>query len=314
MDPFIRPLYSTIFLVILVIGSIVIVGLLTNLSTHEELHATTSGDAELRAYLMNHPPDKFVYSENVHWGHSYAFDASIQTTSIPTLGLLTLDESIQGTATTAIRMDDIETLNRLGIGYAVSSPIGTIALTLGPSPYWSMEQDFSGARYWKLWSEPSPSRVTSAFALSQDECISMKGCALEEDPWRNHRFHDPLKRGNERIVLTQKGTFVWDEVVNQTNLLGLYKVCLVYEQIGSFEDYSIRFNDQSLSLEKSDGWNMACQNVQLDRRLHVEFELNSDGSSWINPLGFSGRSSEIVDSTGLRIHHLELNRVNPAKA
>ena len=39
-------------------------------------------------------------------------------------------------------MDDIETLNQLGIGYAVSSPIGTIALTLGPSPYWSMEQDF----------------------------------------------------------------------------------------------------------------------------------------------------------------------------
>ena len=71
MDPFIRPLYSTIFLVMLVIGSMMSVGLLTNLSTHEELHATTSGDAELRSYLMNHPPDKFVYSENVHWGHSY---------------------------------------------------------------------------------------------------------------------------------------------------------------------------------------------------------------------------------------------------
>ena len=86
MDPFIRPLYSSIFLVMLVIGSMMSVGLLTNLSSHEELHATTSGDAELRTYLMNHPPDKFVYSENVHWGHSYAFDASIQTTSIPTPG------------------------------------------------------------------------------------------------------------------------------------------------------------------------------------------------------------------------------------
>ncbi|MEC8106269.1 MAG: hypothetical protein VX115_00875, partial [Candidatus Thermoplasmatota archaeon] len=71
MDPFIRPLYSTVFLVMLIIGSMMSVGLLTNLSTHEELHATASGDAELQAYLMNHPPDKFVYSENVHWGHSY---------------------------------------------------------------------------------------------------------------------------------------------------------------------------------------------------------------------------------------------------
>ena len=202
MDPFIRPLYSTIFLVMLVIGSMMSVGLLTNLSTHDELHATTSGDAELRTYLMNHPPDMFVYSENVHWGHSYAFDASIRTTSIPTLGLLTLDESIQGAATTAIHMDDIETLNLLGIGYAVSSPIGTIALTLGPSPYWSMEQDFFGSRYWKLWNEPSPSRVTSVVALSQDRCISMRGCTLEDDPWRNHRFNDPLERGDKPVSYT----------------------------------------------------------------------------------------------------------------
>ena len=314
MDPFIRPMYSTIFLVMLMLGSIMSVGLLTSLATHEELHATTSGDADLRAFLMNHPPDKFVYSENVHWGHSYAFDASIQTSSMPTLGLLTLDESIQGAATTAIRMDDIETLNRLGIGYAVSSPIGTIALTLGPSPYWSMEQEFSGSRYWKVWSEPSPSRVTSVVALSQDGCISMKGCTLEDDPWRNHRFNDPLERGDKRIVLHQKGAFGWNEVVNDANLQGLHKVCVTYEQIGAFEDYSIRIKNQTLSLEKSSGWNMACQNVQLDQRLDIEFELHSDGSSWINPLGFSGRSSEIVDSTGLRIHHFELNRVNPAKA
>lgn len=314
MDPFIRPLYSTIILVMLMLGSIMSVGLLTNLATHEELHATTLGDADLRAYLMNHPPDKFVYSENVHWGHSYAFDASIQTTSVPTLGLLTLDESIQGAATTAIRMDDIETLNRLGIGYAVSSPIGTIALTLGPSPYWSLEQEFSGSRYWKVWNDPSPSRVTSVIALSQDGCVLMKGCTLEDDPWRNHRFNDPLERGDERIVLHQKGDFVWNEVENDTNLQGLHKVCVIYEQIGSFEDYSIRINNQSLSSVKSSGWNMACQHVQLQQRLDVEFELHSDGSSWINPLGFSGRSSGIVDSTGLRIHHLELNRVNPAKA
>ena len=102
--------------------------------------------------------------------------------------------------------------------------------------------------------------------------------------------------------------------MNETSLQGLYKVCVVYEQIGSFEDYSVRLNDQPMSLKKSSGWNMDCQNVQLDQRLNVEFELSSDGTSWINPLGFSGRSSDILDSTGLRIHHLELNRVNPAKA
>ena len=89
---------------------------------------------------------------------------------------------------------------------------------------------------------------------------------------------------------------------------------MVYEQIGLFEDYSITINDQSLDMRKTAGWNNACKNVQLDQILNVEFELASDGSSWINPLGFSGRSSEIVDSTGIRIHHFELKRVIPAKA
>ena len=88
----------------------------------------------------------------------------------------------------------------------------------------------------------------------------MKGCALEEDPWRNHRFNDPLERGDDRIVLNQKGIFVWNEVVNQTSLQGLYKVCIVYEQIGSFEDYSIRYNGQSLSLRSPEvgTWRVKC--------------------------------------------------------
>ena len=55
MDSFIRPMYSTVFLVALMIGSILSVGLLTNLSSHDELHATTSGDAQLREYLASNP-------------------------------------------------------------------------------------------------------------------------------------------------------------------------------------------------------------------------------------------------------------------
>ena len=89
------------------------------------------------------------------------FDPSIRTTSVPSLNLLTLDETVHQKATAAIRSNDIPTLRSLNIGHAVSSQIGTLALTLGPSPYWSVEQSFDGARYWKLWDEPSPSRVTN---------------------------------------------------------------------------------------------------------------------------------------------------------
>ena len=255
-----------------------------------------------------------MYTENVHWGHSYAFDASIQTSSIPTLGLLTLDETIQSTATTAIRMDDVQTLRALNIGYAVSSPIGTIALTLGPSPYWSMEQSFQGARYWKLWDEPSPSHVTFAVALNTTTCEVMKGCNMEQDPWRNHRFNDPLDRGEYRIVLDRKGTYSWENVVDDVNVQGLHNVCFLYEQIGDFNSYRINVNDQALNLNKNSGWNHECINVQINQTLDVDIEMTQDGTFWINPLGFSGRSSEIIDSTGLRIHHIELKRVNNPKA
>ena len=312
MDPFIRPLFSTIFLVGLMLGSMLSIGLLVNLSAHDELHATSKGDQDLREYLSNYPPSGYVYSENVHWGHSYGFDPSIKTTSVPSLGLLTLDETVHQKATAAIRSNDIPTLRSLNIGHAVSSPIGTLALTLGPSPYWSVEQSFDGARYWKLWDEPSPSRVLLTTGLNTTVCENMKGCALEQDPWRNHRFYDPLNLGQERIVLNQKGTYSWEDVVNRTTLQGLHNVCLLYEQIGDFESYRFKFNGQTFNPEKSPGWHYECLNVELNMTLDVGFELNEDGSRWINPLGFSGRSSHILDSTGLRIHYIELKSgINP---
>ena len=314
MDPFIRPLYSTIFLVILLMGSLFAVGLMVQLSEHDELHATTPGDIQLREYLSNHPPDQFVYTENIHWGHAFAFNPSLQTSSVPTLGLLTLDESIQAQATTALRMDDVQTLRQLGIGYALSSPIGTAALTLGPSPYWSMEQSFEGARYWKLWDDPSPSRVLDFVALNTTVCEATKGCHLEEDPWRNHRFNDPLDRDSKRMNLIGKGHYSWENVVNDSNIVGTYQVCIVYEQIGSFESYQIALNGQSIPLAQNLGWNHQCINAKLNTSIDLAFTLEEDGTTWINPLGFSGRSSEILDSTGLRLHHIELKRINDAKA
>ena len=313
MDPYIRPLFSSIVLVGLMLGSVLSVGLLVNLSTHDELHATAHGDAELREYLSAYPPDGFVYSENVHWGHSYGFDPSLKTTSIPSLGLLTLDETVQSAATTAIRVDDVQTLRSLKIGHAVSSPIGTLALTLGPSPYWSVEQSFHGARFWKLWDEPSPSRVIITTVLNTSMCEQMKGCALEQDPWRNHRFHDPLNRGEERIVLDQKGTYFWENVVNQTTVQGMRNVCILYEQIGDFNSYEFNINGQSMNVEEYPGWHHDCMNVELNSTMDIGVELIESGTTWINPLGFSGRNAQILDSTGLRIHHIELKSAIGAK-
>ena len=141
-----------------------------------------------------------------------------------------------------------------------------------------------------------------------------KGCNLEEDPWRNHRFNDPLDRGPERMNLIGKGHYSWENAVNDSNIVGSYQVCIVYEQIGSFESYQIALNGQSIPVETKPGWNHQCMNAKLNMTIDLVFSLEEDGTTWINPLGFSGRSSEIFDSTGLRLHHIELKRINDAKA
>jgi len=306
MDPYYKPIISALFLSALILGSILTAGLFVQLSQHEELHASTSGDERLRVWLEENPPDAIIYSENIHWGHTYSFVTNIKTTSIPTLGLLTLDDEIQQSATAAIRNDDITRLRELGVGYAVSSPIGSLAPYLASSPHWSVEKSYDGARYWKLFDAPSPERVAVVSSLSQAQCIEANGCDLRDDPWRNHRYSDLLSLGEQRMVITKQGQIDWNKAIDDPGLRGRYNVCLLYEQIGTDLDYTINFNQVSISPEDKSGWRYECRTLQFDETLNISIHLEHDGKWWINPLGFSGRSGQIIDSTGLRIHHFEV--------
>lgn len=306
MDPYYKPIISAMCLSALILGSILTAGLFVQLAQHEELHASTSGDEKLRLWLEENPPDEIIYSENIHWGHTYSFVTNIKTTSIPTLGLLTLDDEIQQDATAAIRNDDITRLRELGVGYAVSSPIGTLAPYLASSPHWAVEKSYDGARYWKLYDAPSPERVAVVSNLSQTPCIEASGCDLRQDPWRNHRYSDLLSLGEQRMIITAAGQIDWNKAIDDPGLRGRFNVCLLYEQIGTELDYTINFNQVSISPEDKSGWRYVCTTLQFDEQLNISIHLENDGKWWINPLGFSGRSGQIIDSTGLRIHHFEV--------
>ena len=306
MDPYYKPIISAMCLSALVLGSILTAGLFVQLSQHEELHASTSGDERLRMWLEQNPPNEIIYSENIHWGHTYSFATSVKTTSIPTLGLLTLDDEIQQAATAAIRNDDIPRLRDLGIGYAVSSPIGTLAPYLASSAHWSVEKSYDGARYWKLYDAPSPERVAVVSNLSKTPCLETNGCELKLDPWRNHRYSDLLLLGEQRMVITKQGKIDWNQAIDDPGLRGRFNVCLLYEQIGTGLEYTINFNQVSISPEDKSGWRHECTTLQFDEQLNLSINLEHDGEWWINPLGFSGRSDQIIDSTGLRIHHFEV--------
>ena len=310
MDPYYKPIISSICLTALIVGSILTAGLFVQLSQHQELHASTSGDERLRIWLEDNPPDSIIYSENIHWGHTYSFATNIETSSIPTLGLLTLNSEIQQDATSAIRNDDISRLRELNIGYAVSSPIGSLAPYLATSPHWSVEKNYDGARYWKLHDAPSPSHVAVVSSLSHGTCIEASGCDLNQDPWRNHRYGDLLSLGDNRMVMTKQGQIDWNGAIDDVGISGRFNVCLLYEQIGTGLDYSIQFNQVTISPDDKSGWRFVCAMVQFERQLDVSINLENDGEWWINPLGFSGRGEHIIDSTGLRIHHFEVLQAN----
>jgi hypothetical protein len=43
-------------------------------------------------------------------------------------------------------------------------------------------------------------------------------------------------------------------------------------------------------------------------QLEIDWVDDESGSRWLNPLGLSGRSDVLLDSTGIRLHWLEIKQ------
>jgi hypothetical protein len=74
----------------------------------------------------------------------------------------------------------------------------------------------------------------------------------------------------------------------------------VAEKVG---DIDASFNGIEI---KGEGWTQTCM-VSSNQTQIIEA---GGGSSWINPIGLSGRGDRIFDETGLRLHWIELRSVN----
>ena len=104
----------------------------------------------------------------------------MQTTSIPTLGLLLVDESIHPLATSAINYNNATKIRELGIDYAISSPIGSLGWKLAESRYWSIINDIDGSRLWQFnYNGDSPQATLAIIDLNS--CI--ENCEVRLDPW-----------------------------------------------------------------------------------------------------------------------------------
>lgn len=256
---------------------------LSELSEHDELHVISNGEANLFNMLDELPEDSIVYTENEHWGHIYSIPEHIGVTSVPTLGILNQEYSIQNAATTAIIYDDISRLQELGITHALASPKGIMMQYIQASTHWE-----------KLWS----SGASVVYILEDDNMVSqyhkVEGENMRPDPWSSLRELDPFNLGDERLYLTE-GTHHFN--VNDTTS---YQVCVMVEFVG---DVSAIVNGNEY---QGSGWYNSCKSAGDGG---FDIVIQSEAEYWINPLGASGRGDQMIDETGIRIHWVETTHI-----
>lgn len=252
---------------------------LSELSQHDELHVVSRGDEILFEMLNGLPEDSIVYTENEHWGHIYSVPEHIGITSVPTLGILNQEHSIQNAATTAIVLDDIPRLKKLGVTHAIASPKGIMMQYIQASIHWE-----------KLWSVGG----STVYILENDNMIShfdkVEGENMRPDPWSSLRSRDPFELGDDRLYLTEGNH---EFAVNDTIA---YQICVMVEFVG---DVTAVVNENRF---EGSGWYNSCA---YGGNGGFDITIESESKIWINPLGASGRGDVLFDETGVRVHWVE---------
>ena len=147
---------------------------------------------------------------------------SIQTTSIPTLGLLLIDETIHPLATSAIKYNNASKITQLGIDYAISSPVGSIGWTLAESRYWTILDDIDGSRLWQFNIAGNSQQSTIA-TVNLDSCTGT--CEVRSDPWRDNRYQTLDEQyGDVRLSLKKGQTHNSVSICQEPYLLVLRHV------------------------------------------------------------------------------------------
>ena len=305
-DPNIPEKYSRIIIAITLIGILLANAIVWEIAKHDELRPVSQGDLDIREKLSSLPSGSIIYSENAHWGHVYNPPDNVEVTSIPTLGLVHIDSSLQSRATSAISAENLSEIKDMELNYAITSPIGTMGWTFAQSPYWEELENSRGSILWKF--NPLGSSEVSTFSVvNQTSCLD--GCEMRIDPWMKHRFKTLENLTDYRPFIEEGSDSSLQFIYSGQNKLNA-TMCLTFEAIGDVDDLSISINgDKLVDIDSTSGWNQDCWTMNhSEQNLKFEFQWSSSASpnSWFNPLGLSGRGDKVFDSTGIRVHWLEI--------
>ena len=307
-DPTLNEKFTRVLSSMVLVGIIIANVVVVQIAQHDELRPLTKGDLAIRDALEKLPPDSIVYTENNHWGYVYNLRSDIETTSIPSLGLLKIDETIHPLATSAIKYDNVSKINSLGIEYAVSSPIGTIGWELAESRYWSIVEDFDGSRLWQF-NPAGNSQQSIIAAVNETYCV--EGCELRLDPWRDNRYTTFEQMASDYRAFIEEGdasTIRFD--LSRTAFVNS-QTCLFFESVGNVDPFTITIGNQATRVHNTEaGWHRNCfvLNETLNQiSMDISWSESAESSLWINPSGLSGRGDKLFDSSGIRLHWLEID-------
>ena len=297
-----------------ILSSAVLVGVVLaniialNIANHDELRPVTDGDLKIRTALENLPEDSIIYTENNHWGHIYDLSSDYQSTSIPSLGLLKIDSTIHPLATSAIKHDNITRITELGINYAISSPIGTIGWRLAESRYWSIIEDFDGSRLWQF--NPAGNSQQSTLAPVNDTSCK-ENCEMRPAPWRDNRYAalGGMNPDSRAFIEEGENSQIRFDLI-RTAFVGS-KACMFFESVGDIDEFTVLVNTQSSTVKNTDsGWHNHCfilNETSNTIAMEIFWHDSTSSSTWLNPSGLSGRGDRIIDTTGIRLHWIEID-------
>jgi len=294
--------------------------IMAEMSQHDELRPISNSDLELRESLENLPEGSIVYSENTHWGHLWDVPPHIQMTSIPTLGLVELDDTIQGEVTNAIKSDDTETLGHLEITHAITSPRGMMQFVLAKSEYWGVIENIDSSKLWQFI--PSGNQSQSDFiAINSQHCVSL--CQQKIDTWISQNFQNPISLNKNRIFV-QEGENTALAIENEFAFNGVSgangdvsrTICFVIERVGNTDSATTTVSSQATNesqntLQSGSGFTEDCFTIGgpepiMQLNYSIIWSDSTNSQRWINPTGLSGRGDVIIDQSGLLIHWIEL--------
>ena len=298
---------SAVMIAAVLLGAGMAGGVALMLDEHEELWAVSPGDVELRRTLEG--LEGTVYTENMHWGYMYDAPEGVLTTSIPSLGLVHIDRSEHANASLAIHYNNLTYMQEHNMKHALTSPLGSMQWTLAASPYWEERAHADGAVLWGHVPNGTGT-IVEQVGIAHDDC---EACDERPDPWRDHRFRDPLGLGDTR-AFTQEGTddavdVAWPSTLDAQSAHS--SLCVVYEVMGEVEPWSVQ-PDQGTerpiySMRTDAGFHRTCMNLDATNAtqvLIVNWEADT-ADRWLNPLGLSGRDNVLWDATGVRWHWME---------